>query len=144
MFENPSLITRITIGKILWLITGICSFFTLVYFLNIENSLFVWGIVIWYTTVGAIVGMFGVYTSHPILKLPMPWWVRGPIIGGWMNFLLTFFIYEQLEIIFISTFNSKSLFSNPFWFTFEGALVGMIIDYFSTRFGGEGQSICAK
>jgi hypothetical protein len=42
---------------------------------------------------GAIIGVFGVITYHPLLRLSMPWWFRAPLTGAWMNFVLTFFAY---------------------------------------------------
>ncbi len=29
--------------------------------------------------------------------------------------------------------------ASPFWFALEGAIAGIIIGYFATRFGGEGK-----
>ncbi len=38
----------------------------------------------------------------------------------------------------VSTFGEDGLLSSPFWFTLEGAIIGLIIDYAATRWGGEG------
>ena len=54
-----------------------------------DDSLLRWGILLWYTTLGAIIGVFGVYTWNPVLKLPMPWWFLAPLLGAWMNFVST-------------------------------------------------------
>jgi len=35
-------------------------------------------------------------------------------------------------------FGPDSLLTSPFWFVAEGVVVGLIIGYFATRFGGEG------
>ena len=50
-------------------------------------------------SLGAVIGVFGVYTSHPVLHIPLPWWVRAPAIGGWMNFVLTLFAYDQFAAL---------------------------------------------
>jgi len=34
--------------------------------------------------------------------------------------------------------------SSPFWFTSEGAILGLIIGYFATRFGGEGEETVGR
>ena len=88
-----------------------------------------WGYMLWYTTMGAFIGVFGVFTWHPILKSPMPWWFRAPWIGAWMNFILTLFIYNDLQIMMSNVFATNSIFSSPFWLTAEGAIVGLIMGY---------------
>jgi hypothetical protein len=87
MFGNPSLMTRIAIGKVIGFLFGFAGFIFLPYFLPDASMLLRWGILLWYTTVGAIIGVFGVLTYHPVLRLPMPWWFRAPLIGAWMNFV---------------------------------------------------------
>ena len=139
MFGNPSLITRIAIGKAIGAFFGLLGFFLLPYFWP-EGEMFLRiGILLWYTTVGAVIGVFGVFTWHPILQLPMPWWFRAPIIGAWLNFNLTFFAHREMSEMLLSTFGEDGLFQSPFWFVAEGAIVGLIIGYFATRFGGEGK-----
>jgi len=105
--------------------------------------LFRLGILFWYTTVGAIIGVYGVFTWHPILKLPMPWWFRSTVIGAWLNFVLVFFAYDNLELLLTSLFGAGSILASPFWFTLEGAIVGVIIGFCATRLGGEGMDTVA-
>ena len=138
MFSNPSLITRIAVGKAVGFVIGLAGLLTLPYFWPEAGWLFRWGILLWYTTVGAVIGMFGVYTRHPVLKLPLPWWLRATIIGAWMNFVLVFFAYDQMEAALLSMLGAESWLTSPFWFVLEGALVGLVIGYLATRIGGEG------
>ncbi|MEK9672501.1 MAG: hypothetical protein VW268_08360 [Rhodospirillaceae bacterium] len=72
MFGNPSLVTRIGIGKAIGLAFGLIGFTFLPYFLPDAGWLLRWGILLWYMTVGAVIGFAGVFTSHPVLHLPMP------------------------------------------------------------------------
>lgn len=144
MFGNPSLITRIVIGKGLGFLFGLIGFISLPYFLAEPELMLRWGIMLWYTTMGAIIGVFGVFTYHPILKLPFPWWFRAPLIGAWMNFVLTLLLYDVLQALMLEIFGVSSLFSSPYWFVLEGALVGLFIGYFATRFGGEGKDTVDK
>lgn len=143
MFTNPSLTTRIAIGKGLGALFGIAGFVYLTAFPVEGEGLLRWGILLWYTTFGAIIGMFGVYTWHPVLKLPMPWWFRAPVLGGWLNFVLTFFAYDAMAAILVSVFGTDGILTSPFWFTAEGAIVGLIIGFVATRFGGEGPETVA-
>ena len=138
MFSNPSLTTRIAIGKAIGFSVGLAGFVLLPWFMPEAGWLIRWGFLLWYTTLGAIIGMFGVFTWHPVLKLPMPWWVRDPFIGAWMNFVLTFFAYDMLKQAMEAIFGLDGVLSSPFWFVAEGAVVGLIIGYVATRFGGEG------
>jgi hypothetical protein len=139
MFSNPSLMTRIAIGKGIGFIVGLVAFFSLPFFLPDASGLFRWGILFWLTTVGAFIGVFGVFTWHPILRLPMPWWFRSALIGSWMSFVLTFFAYDEMKAIMVLTFGPDGVLSSPFWSVIDGAIFGMIIGYFATRFGGEGK-----
>ena len=141
MFGNPSLMTRIAIGKTIGLIVGLIGFVSLPYFSSEVGLMFRWGVLLWYTTVGAIIGMLGVFNWHPLLDLPLPWWFRAPYLGAWMNFVLTFFVYDQMQAILVSSFGADGFITNPFWFVLEGALVGLLIGYFATRFGGEGKEL---
>lgn len=138
MFENPSLVTRIAVGKAIGFLFGITGFILLPYFLDDAGWLLRWGILLWYTTVGAIIGVFGVFTYHPVLRLPLPWWFSAPLLGAWMNFVLTFFAYQPMQAMMVSVFGENGLLSSPFWFAAEGAFIGLIIGYFATRLGGEG------
>ena len=87
MFGNPSLITRIAVGKIIGFAFGLVGLIFLPHFLPDIGWMPRLGILFWYTTVGAMIGVFGVVTWHPVFRLPMPWWFRAPVLGGWMNFV---------------------------------------------------------
>jgi hypothetical protein len=63
MFGNPSLITRVAIGKGIGFLVGLAGFVLLPYFLPEVGWLLRWGILLWYTTFGAIIGVFGVFTG---------------------------------------------------------------------------------
>ncbi|MCP3999478.1 MAG: hypothetical protein GY727_01025 [Gammaproteobacteria bacterium] len=141
MFNRNSLFTRIAIGKGVGFIIGLTGFVTMPLFLPDAEWLLRWGILFWYTTMGAIIGVFGVVTWHPILRLPMPWWFRAPLIGGWMNFVLTLFIYDNMQRMMIEMMGENGIISSPFWSIAEGIIVGLIIGYAATRFGGEGRDI---
>lgn len=136
MFANPSLVTRIAIGKGIGALVGLLGLIFLPYFLPGVGWLPRIGIFFWYTTLGAIIAMFGVY---PVREMPLPWWVRGPLIGAWMNFVLAFFAYDLMKAMLVSVFGPEGFFASPFWFALEGALFGLAVGYFATRFGGEGK-----
>ena len=138
MFGNPSLITRIAVGKGIGFAFGLVGLIFLPYFLPDIGWMPRLGILFWYTTVGAIIGMFGVMTWHPVLRLPMPWWFRASVLGAWMNFVLVFFAHELMAEMMVAVFGEGGALQSPFWFVVEGALIGLVIGYFATKLGGEG------
>ena len=140
----PSLTLRIGIGKLIGLLIGLIGFAFLPFFASDASWMLRSGVLLWYTTLGAVIGVFGVYTSHPVLHIPLPWWVRAPIIGGWMNFVLTLFAYDQFATLMRGTFGTANpMLTSPFWFAAEGAIVGLAIGFIVTRFAGEGPETVA-
>ena len=136
--QKPSLTLRIGIGKLVGLIIGMLGV-GLISVIGVPLSwAFGWGFVLWYATIGAIVGIYGVYSHHPILKFPLPWWLRSSIIGGWMNFVLVLFISDDLMRFFGQLVGSASVTAASIGFMIEGAVVGLLIGWIATALGGEG------
>ncbi len=144
MLEKPSLVTRIAIGKGVGFAFGLIGFLSLPYIAPEAGLMIRWGILLWYTTLGALIGVFGVFTRHPVLKLPLPWWLRASFLGAWMNFVLTLFAYDAMAEVMVEVFGAAGLLTSPFWFVLEGALVGLLIGYAATRFGGEGKETVGR
>ena len=138
MFGNPSLITRIVVGKSIGFAFGLAGLVFLPHFLPDVGWMPRLGILFWYTTVGAVIGVFGVMNWHPVFRLPMPWWFRAPFLGAWMNFVLVFFAYGLMAEMMVAVFGEGGALQSPFWFVAEGALIGLVIGYFATKLGGEG------
>lgn len=138
MGDHPSIIMRIAIGKAIGFVVGLAGFILLPFVVPDVSWQLRWGILLWYTTVGAIIGVFGIFSRHPVLMFPMPWWVRAPLLGGWMNFVLMFFAYAQMEAVLVAMFGAGSPLNSPLWFVVEGAVVGALIGWCATRIGGEG------
>ena len=158
LFANPSLITRITIGKGMGLAFGLLAFFLapaaglggregvagdvaerLRAEMDPNAGLVRWGLLLWYPTLGAMIGVFGVFTWHPVLRLPMPWWFRAPLLGGWMNFVLAFFAHERAETMLAPLLGRAGSGVAPWWLALDGAIIGLIIGAVATRLGGEGR-----
>lgn len=138
MATPKSLMYRIGIGKAIGFLIGIIGFICLPYFIVDASLMLRLAILFWYPTIGAVIGVFGVFTRHPMFNLPMPWWFRGALLGGWMNFVLTLFAYEQISVIVIAVMGEYSAYTSPFLMVIEGAIIGMLIDFIATRYFGEG------
>jgi hypothetical protein len=138
MVDKTLVMTRVAIGNGIGFVIGLIGLIVLPYFIADVSWLLRWGILFWYVTVGAIIGVFGVVTWHPILKLPMPWWFRATLVGAWMNFVLTFFAYDELQAAMIQIAGNADVFGSPFWFTLEGAIVGYVMGFIANRLGREG------
>ena len=139
MFGNPSLVTRIAVGKAIGFAFGLIGLIALPYLVPDPGWMLRIGILFWYTTLGAIIGVFGVFDRHPLLKLPMPWWFRAPLLGAWMNFVLLFFTYDLMRQLLVDMLGAESGLTSPFWFVAEGAVIGLVIGFAATRLGGEGK-----
>ncbi len=72
MFKSPSLFTRIATGKLVGFTIGLAGLLLLPVLAPEADPMLRWGILLWYTTMGAIIGVMGVFTYHPILRLPLP------------------------------------------------------------------------
>ena len=138
-FGNPSMFTRLVIGKLVGLVLGIIGFFLLPFFWPEVSMHLRVGFLFWYATFGAMIAAFGVVTWHPVLKLPLPWWFRAPLIGAWMNLLLILIAWSEMQGLMNAVFGPDSMLSTPYWGVFEGAVVGLLIGYLCTKFGGEGE-----
>ena len=139
MFGNPSLMTRIAVGKLVGFAFGLIGFVLLPYMVPDAPMMFRIAIMLWYTTVGAFIGVFGVFTYHPILHLPMPWWFRSCWVGAWMNFVLVLFIYDTIAVMMVTYFGENGFIQSPYWLVLEGALIGLVIGFLATKYGGEGK-----
>ncbi len=144
MVDKTLVMTRVVIGKGIGFIIGLIALIALPYFIADVSWMLRLGILFWYITVGAIIGVFGVVTWHPIVKLPMPWWFRATLVGAWMNFVLTFFAYDDLQAAMLQIAGNVGVLGSPFWFTLEGAIVGYIMGFFANRVGGKGPLIVGR
>ena len=49
-----------------------------------------------------------------------------------------------MSAMMVSVFGEGGALSSPFWFAAEGAIIGLIIGFFATRYGGEGADTAGK
>lgn len=131
------LIYRVGAGKALGLAVGLIGFFGLPQLLADPSMSLRVGVLLWYPTMGAFIGLFGIFSKHPILNFSMSWWFRGALIGAWMNFVLTLIAYQQICTLMAAVFGEYSQFTSPYWMVLEGALIGMLMDFILSKLFGE-------
>ena len=134
MKNNSALITRIAIGKTIGFIIGLIGFFMLPQFMPDVSMQLQWGVLLWYITFGAIIGVFGELTFIPIINISFPWWIRNPYIGGWLNLVLCLVAYQEFEMLFKAFYESYGIFASPYWIVVEGMIVGFIIGLVTNKF----------
>jgi len=139
MISQTNLTYRIGTAKLIGLLIGIAAFVSVPYFLSDVPNSFRWGVLLWYPTMGAIIGVFGIYSSHPVFSFKFPWWLRGSLIGAWMNLLLTLFMFNEISTLVAAFMGEYSRYSSAYFFVVEGAIVGLFIDFLVTRLFGDGQ-----
>ena len=137
---NPLLIRRIGIGKAIGLLIGLAGFVLLPVLAPESGWLLRWGVLLWYVTLGALIGMACILAQPPVSEPPMPWWLVAPGLGAWMNFVLTLFAYDAMKMVMVSAFGENGVLQSPFWFALEGAIVGLVIGYAVTRFWGQAEA----
>jgi len=138
MRSEPSLVKRVGIAKLIGILIGLAGFFVIP---RVTPELDLWfrlGFLLWYATLGAMIGILGMINYHPLLKITMPFWFRGVVFGAWFNLVAAFLAHEQIGN-FLKALDMG--FESPFWFVAEGALVGLLIDGVATRVGGEGKEV---
>ena len=143
MLEKPSLLLRIGIGKGLGFVFGLVAFFLLPLY-GEADLLFRLGMISWLVIMGALIGLLGVMTSHPLIKLPLPWWWRGMMIGGFMMMAFWLVAHERIDAIAVEIFGAGSVFAYGAWVIVDGFLMGLIIAWFATKFGGEGMETVGR
>jgi hypothetical protein len=126
---------RIGVGKLTGFAVGLLGFIFLPFFWPAADLYARFGILFWYTTVGAVVGAFGVVTSlRPWVDTTLVWWVRDILVGAWMNFVLTLFAHDMMRAVLAAVFGQHGTLQSPYWFVLEGALVGLLAGYMCHRF----------
>lgn len=138
MDTNAYILKRIGSAKMAGLVVGLIAFF-MIPVLWPEGGIWLRvGVLLWYTTVGAVIGVFGLISHHPMFGFRMTWWFRGLFVGVWFNLVLAFLMHDKLEILMQQFEGTLGGFTSPFWIVPEGAVIGLIIDAVATRIAGEG------
>jgi hypothetical protein len=138
MDTNHYILMRLGAAKMVGLVVGLVAFFMIPAVWPEGGMWLRVGVLLWYTTVGAVIGVFGLISHHPMFGFRMTWWFRGLFVGAWFNLVLAFLMRDELEILMQQLGGVFGGLSSPFWVVLEGAVIGLIIDAIATRIAGEG------
>ncbi len=121
------------ISKFTALVIGIILFLLLPLFDKNISQLTRWGILLWYPTVAGLIGAAALVTEEPFFNIKISWWLRGVLLGTWMNTLLVLFATEaMIDCAILFHLSGGSLLS-PFWFVVDGTLVGLLFAFIVDR-----------
>ena len=138
MDTDSYILKRIGSAKLIGMIIGLVGFFLVPSIWPGESMWLRAGVLLWYTTVGVVIGVIGLIDRHPMFHFSMTYWFRGPVVGIWFNLVLVFLMHDKLTVLMTQLGGSFGGFSSPFWIVPEGAVVGLIIDTIATKIAGEG------
>ena len=138
MDPNTYLLKRIGTGKALGFVIGLAAFFMVPVIWPGESMWLRFGVLLWYTTFGAMIGVLGLFDFHPLLKIRLSFWFRGLVFGAWFNLLLSVLMHDKFSVLLAEMDGIMANFGNPFWIVAEGAVVGLLIDGITTAVAGEG------
>lgn len=132
------LIKRVGTAKSVGFVIGLLAFFMIPVIWPGETMWLRFGVMMWYTIMGAMIGLLGIFNYHPLLKIRMPFWFRGPVFGAAFNFVLAALMHDKFTVLLAEMGGILANFNNPFWIVVEGAVIGLLIDGIATGVAGEG------
>jgi hypothetical protein len=138
MDMNSYILKRVGTAKTIGLVIGLAGFLMIPSVWPSESMWLRVGILMWYTTFGAMIGVLGLFDYHPLLKFRMPFWFRGPVFGAWLNLVLAFLMHDKLAVLIPQLGGILAGLKSPFWIVLEGAVLGLLIDLIATKVAGEG------
>lgn len=135
MVGDRTLMHRIAIAKTIGLLISVLLWIALPdYNPELRTNQF-WGLLLWYPTMGALVGILGALDYHPHFRMPVAWWFRGPLLVGWMNFLLGMFMGSDMQLFLANLgFPGATPLDVALWLTVEGMFIGAVMDFAASHF----------
>ncbi len=140
MFRANPLVTRLSIAKGLGFLYGLTWLIAVPIALPDGDPYLPWGAMLWFTTMGGVIGIVGLFDRHPLFpSWRLPWWLRGTAMGAAMGLALV--LVNHSGIAAITSAMVSGVFDSPWWLIAETALVGAAIDFLATRAAGEGRAL---
>ena len=135
-------VRRVVAAKMTGFIIGLIGFVSIPFIFPDASLMLRFGVLLWYTIVGGMIGLVGIMDHHPIFHFKLNPWMRGIAIGGVMNLALALIAFDVLSSLMASTASFADM--SPFWIILEGMIVGVIVDLVATKRAGDGPSIVTE
>ena len=135
---KSKLLNRIAIWKTIGLVFWLAGFFIMPIFFTNADMLLRFALLFWYTTLWAIIWVFGVWVKYPSINIKIRYWFRWAFIWAWMNFVLVLFMHDKLTFLMQWTFMQ---WCSPFWIIIEWALFWFIVDTVATKYMWDGKKL---
>lgn len=85
------------------------------------------------------IGLLGVFAHPPMFPgWKFNWWTRGPLVGIFFFLILVLFAKDELGLFMSLDIVNWTGLTSPYWALIDGALLGGLIDYVTTKVCGEG------
>ena len=134
-FAYPSMVARVATGKTIGFFYGLLIAYLVHGMLPDASLALLVGLVLWYTIIGALVGLCGVFRFYVFFTLK--WWFRGPWVAMWMTLTLALLSIDFMPEILAELELTTNLYIVQA--IIEGIVLGLVMDFLATKFGGEGK-----
>ena len=139
MFNTHSIAGRVAISKTIGFVTGVLALLTLP-LIPVETTLeFKIGFLLLIMMMSTTIGLFGVFSEHPMFPgWKLTWWTRGPLVGAVFFLILVLLAKDELVPFMSLDIVTWTGLTSPYWAILDGIFLGGLIGYLTTKFGGEG------
>ena len=139
MINKHSIAGRLVVSKTIGFIIGVLAIFTLL-LISIETTLeFKLGFVLLIMMMSVMIGLLGVFSEHPMFPgFKLRWWSRGPVVGISFFLILVLFAQDELGPFMSLDIVASMGLTSPYWALLDGAALGGLIGYITTKVCGEG------
>ena len=139
MFNKRSTAGRVAVSKTIGFIVGVLALLVLP-LIPVETTLeFKIGFILLIMLMSTFIGLFGVFTKHPLFTgWKFSWWVRGPLVGAVFFLLLVLLAKDELGPFMSLDIVVWTGLTSPYWAILDGVILGGLIGYITTKVSGEG------
>ena len=139
MFKKQSIAGRVALSKIIGLVVG-GLIILLLPLLPVEATTeFKIGFMLLVMMMSIMIGFFGMFAHHPLFSgWKLHWWSRGPLVGMVFFLILVLLAKDELQPFMSLDIVIWTGLASPYWALIDGAILGGIVGYITTKICGEG------
>ncbi len=139
MFNRNSIAGRVAISKTIGFVIGALALVVLP-LIPVETTLeFKIGFLLLIMMMSVMIGLFGVFSEHPMFPgWRLTWWTRGPLLGALFFLILVLLAKDELGPFMSLDIVAWTGLTSPYWAILDGVFLGGLIGYITTKLCGEG------